>query len=73
MTLSNIRNTLKQLRIDREGIAALVVYSRVNDVFIGDATVYETPHFCETFFSGKGFGQERLFEILETLKGLCHD
>ena len=67
-TLTSIRNTLQQSLVDRDGIAALVVYSRINDVFIGNSTVYEKPYFLEEFFLNSRHTQEELNEILETLK-----
>lgn len=67
-TLTSIRNTLQQSLVDRDGIAALVVYSRINDVFIGNSTIYEKPYFLEEFFLNSRHTQEELNEILETLK-----
>lgn len=67
-TLSSIRNTLQQSMVDRDGIAALVVYSRTNDVFIGHNAVYDKPLLYETYFSKCGYSQETLFDTLETLK-----
>ena len=67
-TLSSIRSTLEQAKVDRDGVAALVLYSRINDVFIGHNTVYDRSYFYETYLSKSGYTQDTLFHTLDTLK-----
>lgn len=63
--LTNIKKKITDSLINMDGIANVVFYSNVNDVFIGNETVFGRQEYYERYFKQSNYEYEELFAILE--------
>ena len=65
LLLSNIKEKIADSLLNRDGISHVVFYSRKNDVFIGNETVYVGDEYYERYFKGSNYEYDDFLKILE--------
>ena len=66
--LSNIKGKITDSLVNKDGIDNVVLYSKLNDVFISNDTVYDRQEYYESFFDGSDYDYNEFVQILETVR-----
>lgn len=64
LLLRDVRDTVSEALISRGGVVGSAIYSRVNDLFVGNSAAFDGRGLMERYFSQSRLTQEEVFSML---------
>jgi len=68
--LKDIRESITASLVNKDGVSNVVLYSKINDVFIGNTSVFNRLEYYERFFAQSEYEYEKLFETFESVRSI---
>lgn len=65
LLLSDIKEKITDSLVNKDGIAHVVIFSRINDVFVSNETAYSSSEYYERYFEESDYEYEAFLKVLE--------